>query len=134
MAVRYAKSYIDQLYESKNVFALHGVITVVAKDRELPEQFWLFCKLWEWRCSTRSGIWQYYEGIAVADFKKIATALERFELFKLSEKYRSGMTTWKKPDGCTELDDWIDKHSCELENAAFELIANNRDCLYDDNN
>ena len=42
------------------------------------------------------------------------------------------MTTWKESDGCAELDQWIDEHSREVENTAFELIANNRDCLYGD--
>ena len=39
MVVRYAKSYIDQLYETKDLFALEGVIDVVGRDRQLPEQF-----------------------------------------------------------------------------------------------
>jgi hypothetical protein len=132
MVTRYAKSYIDRLYQAKDVFALHGVACVVGKHRELPEQFSLFLRLWEWCCSTRSGSWQYYEGISARDFETTAQALERFGLRELAERYRSGMSTWKEPRRCGDLDRWIDSHWRELEATAFRLIADDRNCLYDE--
>ena len=132
MVVRYAKSYVDRLYDTKDIFALHGVISVVSRDRALPVQFSLFLRLWDWCCSTRSGIWQYYEGVPTHEFETMAAALERFGLGELAEKYRWGMTTWRDPDGCGELDRWIDSHWDELEATAFSLIEDSRDCLYDE--
>jgi hypothetical protein len=131
MVARYAKSYIDRLYDTKDIFALHNVIGVVGKHRDLPEQFSLFLRLWNWRCSTRSGIWQYYEGVPKAEFESLAGALDRFGLRELAERYRSGMTTWEEPQSCGELDRWLDDHEREIEATVFGLIADHRDCLYE---
>src|SRR5437867_4084106 len=98
MAVRFAKSHVDRLYEVKDILALHGVISVVGRERELPEQFSLFLRLWEWCCSTRSGIWQYYADAGADEIETTARALERFGLSELVVRYRSGMSTWKEPD------------------------------------
>jgi len=133
MIVHYAKSYIDALYESKDIVALHGVIDVVCNNRELPEQFWLFRRLRTWYCSGRSGIWQYYESVPADELEKIARTIEGFGLIEAAEKYRFGMKNWKAKGRCIELDRWIDNHWHELENMVFGLIAKNRDCLYDEN-
>lgn len=132
MVARYTKSYVDQLYEAKDMFALEGVIDVVGRDRQLPEQFWLSKRLFAWCGWSRSGIWQYYEAIPQEDFEAIASALERLGFPELAKRYRSGMAGHKEPDGCDELDRWIDKHQAELESTAFQLIANDRHYLYDE--
>lgn len=132
MVARYAKTYIDQLYETKDIFTLHGVVSVVARHRDLPEQFSLFLRLWEWCCSTRSGIWQYYETVPAAESESMAGALQRFALPELATRYRSGMTTWREPESCRELNRWIDDHWSELEDTAFRLIADHQGYLYDE--
>ncbi len=132
MIVRYAKDYLDRLYDTKNVFALYSVISVVSRQRSLPEQFWLFLRLWDWCCSTRSGIWQYYEAVPAAEFEFMVGALERFGLRELAERYQAGMTAWRRPEGCGELDLWIDGHWDELEATAFRLILDSRGSLYDE--
>jgi len=130
MVPRYAKSYIDRLYEEKDIFELDYLISFVAGKRELPEQFSLFLRLWDWCCSTRYGTWQYYEHIAADDFEATARALERFGLRELADRYRWGMSTWNEPERGGEFDDWIESHWSELETMAFRLIADSRDCLY----
>ena len=132
MVVRYAKSYVDQLYDAKDMSALEGVIDVVSRDRQLPEQFWLSKRLFAWCGWSRSGIWQYYEAISRDDFEAVASALERFGFPELAARYRYGMESWKQPDGCNELDRWIDTHQAELESTAFQLIANDRQYFYDE--
>src|SRR5436853_677958 len=118
MAVRYAQSYIDRLYEMRDIFTLHWVISVVSRDHELPQQFWLFIQLWNWACATRSGVWQYYESISAEEFQRIAQALDRFGLPELAERYRGGMKSWKDPERCLDLDRWIEHHWNKLETAA----------------
>ncbi len=134
MVAQYAKSYIDQLYEAKDIFALHGVISVIGKQRQLPEQFPVFIGLWDWVCSTRSGIYQYYECMEhrdISEFESLADGLVRFGLAEIAARYRSGVATWRD-DLCEPLDRWIDEHMRELEAAAFGLIAESRVCLYAD--
>jgi hypothetical protein len=132
MMVRYAKSYIDQLYDAKDMFALEGVIDVINRDRQLPEQFWLSKRLFAWLGWSGSGIWQYYEAISREDFEAIASALELFGLGELAERYRSGMETWNELECCDELDRWMVAHMAEIESASFQLIASDRHYLYDE--
>ena len=135
MLARYAKSYIDQLYEARDITMLHGVVSVVGKQRQLPEEFSIFLRLWDWCCSTRSGIWQYYECLAAGDaseFKSLAEGLDRFGLSDVAARFRPGMTTWQEPNRCDELDAWIDSHWKELEAKTFQLISANREFLYGD--
>jgi hypothetical protein len=133
VVARFAKSYVDRLYEAKDIFALWEVISVVGKHRQLPEEFSLFLRLWNWCCMNRCGVWQYYEGVSKEEFDSMAGALERFGLQELARRYRTGMTTWKEPECCNDLDDWIEDQWKELEAAAFGLIASHRDCLYAEN-
>lgn len=132
MLVRYARTYVDQLYEAKDMFALERVIDVVGRDRQLPEQFWLSRCLFAWCGWSVSGIWQYCEAVPREDFQAVASALERFGLREIALRYRSGMALWMLPNGCDELDDWIDAHRNEIEGVAFQLIANDRHCLCDE--
>jgi hypothetical protein len=132
MIAQYAKSYIDQLYEAKDTIALCGVISVVCKQRQLPEQFSIFVGLLDWVYSTRSGIYQYYECMEerdISEFESLADGLARFGLGEIAARYRSGMATWRD-DLCKPLDCWVEEHEGELEAAAFELIAKHRVCLY----
>jgi len=133
MGVRCARSYIDRLYEAKDLSALESVIDAAGRERQLPEQFWLFQRLIAWCGWSRSGIWQYYEAISREDFEAVASTLERFGLRELAVRYRSGMESWKQPDCCGELDRWMDAHQAELENTAFQLIADGRHYLCDEN-
>jgi hypothetical protein len=134
MLARYAKSYIDQLYEAKDAFELRGIVGVVQMGRRLPEQFSVFAGLIDWLSSSRSGIYQYYECMEHRDrseFDSLADGLSRFGFPEIAERYRSGMATWRE-GGCDELDRWIDEHRDEIETTAFQLIAENRACLYGD--
>jgi hypothetical protein len=130
--IRYAKSFVDELYDRRDIFALDSVIEVIERNRKLPEQFWLFRRLLAWGSWSRSGIWQYYEAISQEDFAAVASALERFRLVEFADRYRSGMATWKPPNYCDDLDRWIDLHWSELENTVFQLIHNDRGFLYGD--
>src|SRR5271166_437754 len=130
MAVRFANSYVDRLFAEKDLFALHHLISVVGRDRSLPEEFWLFCRVYEWAPS-RSGVWQYYECLPDAEFGRISQALDRFGLVEIAEKYRVGKTTWNGPDQAAELDEWLGMHAQQIYAAVFDLIAPRKDCLKD---
>ena len=134
MVARYSKSYIDQLYEAKNVCMLRNVVGVIQSQHSLPEQFSVFAGLWDWVCSARSGIYQYYECMEhrdISEFESLASGLAKFGFSEIADRYRSGMATWRE-DECDELDHWIGDHMSDLENAAFHLIAESRVCLYAD--
>src|SRR6266436_3257576 len=91
MSVRFANSYIDRLFAEKDLDGLHHLISAVGRDRPLPQQFWLFCRVLEW-APARSGVWQYYDGLSEEKFERMSQALERFGLGDLAEKYRLGKT------------------------------------------
>jgi hypothetical protein len=94
MVAQYAKSFIDRLYDAKDVCMLRDVIGVVQSQRQLPEQFSVFTGLWDWVCSARSGIYQYYECMEhrdISEFESLAAGLAKFGFSEISDRYRSGM-------------------------------------------
>src|SRR5687768_10153515 len=62
MSALISKPYIERLFAEKNLAEIYWAISVVGKDRELPEEFWLFSRIYEWG-PARSGVWQYYDGL-----------------------------------------------------------------------
>jgi hypothetical protein len=132
MPVRFASSYVDRLFAERNMVGLHHLISVIEPDRALPDEFWLFCRLLEWVGSTRSGVWQYYEGLSEQTYDRMSHALDRFGLDQIAERYRFGRTAWSGPDQAASLDEWIDEHEAEIESAALDLISRQKACLNDE--
>ncbi|MCC9644343.1 hypothetical protein LOC71_18860 [Rhodopirellula sp. JC740] len=130
MAVQYAKSYIDRAFDSNDVFTLYDVIRVLDAERELDEPLRLFLRLWEWAWSTRSGMWQYYENVVLADFDEIAKMMDRCELTEIATRYRAGMDCWEEPRYCDDLDVWIETYESMLEEISMQLIKPHREQLY----
>jgi hypothetical protein len=130
--VQFAKSYVDRLFAEKDMMLLHHSISVIERDRQFPEEFWLFCRVLEWIGYTRSGIWQYYEGVEEGTFQRISEDLDRFGLVHIAEKYRFGRTVWNEPAQIGTLDDWIEEHEHEINDAILNLILPKKECLYPD--
>lgn len=130
MSALIAKPYIDRLFAEKNLGEIYWAISVVGKDRELPEEFWLFSRIYEW-APARSGVWQYYEGLPDEQFKRVSGDLDRFGLAEIAEQYRRGHRTWDGPTQAAELDRWLDSHADEVHDAVFRLIAAKRKHLTD---
>src|SRR5262245_54663900 len=131
MPMRFANSYVDRLFAERDFEAIHHLISVVSRDRSLPEEFWLFCRVFEWAPS-RSGVWQYYEGLPDAEFERISQALDRFGLTEIAERFRGGKRTWDGPNQAADLDDSLEAHASEIHSAVFDLIAPRKDCLRDE--
>jgi len=129
MRPRFAESYVENLFAQKDLVGLHHLISVVEKDRELPKQCWLFCRLLEWEGSTRSGVWQYYEGIPRDKYEKIAQALDEAGLRGLVEKYRDGMNVWNTDERANGLDRWIDANHEFIGAELMRLLDDCRETL-----
>ncbi len=129
MAVKFASTYVERLFTDRDMPRLNHLISVVSAERQLPQEFWLFSRLMEWIGSTRSGVWQYYEGLPAAAFTNMSHALEQFGLSEIAEQYRLGQSSWDEPHRCASLDKWLDAHEQQIESAAFELIAAQKDAL-----
>lgn len=129
MAVRFANSYVERLFAERDMLGLYHLIGVVGAERQLPEEFWLFSRLLEWVGSTRSGVWQYYEGLPPAIFTRMTRALEQFGLSEIADQYRFGHSSWTGPDQAASLDKWLDAHEKQIESVTFELIAARKDDL-----
>ena len=129
MTVRFSSTYIGRLFAERDLSGLYHLISVTGQERSLPEQLWLFCRLREWAGSTRSGIWQYYEGLSDEKFERINRALRLSELAEIAEKYRSGKATRDDPELAARLDKWIDAHEQQIDDAAFELASSQKEWL-----
>jgi hypothetical protein len=70
MSVRFAKAYIDRLFDQKDFSGIHHAISVIEGTQTLPNEFWLFCRIYEW-APARSGVWQYYDGLKKEEFERV---------------------------------------------------------------
>ncbi len=130
MTVNYSKAYIDRVFESRDVFTLYDIVRTLDAERDLADPFKLLVRIWEWCCSTRSGVWQYYENIPMAEFQKTADMMDRFNLGEIAVKYRAGMECWQEPEYCGDLDTWIDDNWDTIETSAIGLVALDRQSIY----
>jgi hypothetical protein len=128
MTVRFADSYVDKLFSERDFDAIYHLIGVREMQRPLPEEFWLFCRIFEW-APARSGVWQYYEHLTDEAFTRMSQALERFELIDIAAKYQIGKKTWNGADRAAPLDKWLESHGQQIHDAAFSLIVDRKDCL-----
>jgi hypothetical protein len=122
MSAPLAKTYVEQLFAEKNLGDIYWAISIVERDRKLPEEFWLFSRVYE-LAPARSGVWQYYEGLSDEQFKRVSDDLDRFGLDEIAKQYRLGRRTWDGPTQAAEVDRWLDAHADEIHDAAFRLIA-----------
>ncbi|HWB59656.1 MAG TPA: hypothetical protein VG733_09190 [Chthoniobacteraceae bacterium] len=129
MTVKFADSYIDRLFAEKDIPLLHQMVSAVSKERPLPDEFWLFRRLVEWSGSSKSGVWQFYEGIDEPEYEQIAHALPWFDLHEIAEQFRGGKNSSLAPDRGATLGQWIDAHEQEIHAAAFNLILPYKDLL-----
>jgi hypothetical protein len=81
---------------------------------------------------TRSGIWQYYEGISPDYVEETASMLERHHLGEIASRYRAGLNNWKEPEHCGDLDDWIEENWGVMKKAALDLVKGSLESLYPD--
>ena len=130
MAAHYASSYVDRLFSERDLFAIYNLILVREMQRPLTEEFWLFCRIYEW-APARSGVWQYYECLPDEAFTRMNQALERFGLIEIAEKYQLGRNTWDGSNRAADLDKWLDSHAQQIHDAAFSLIEARKDFLKD---
>jgi len=111
--LRYASAYIDRVFAERDEIALYQIVGAISAERQLSEEFWLFCRLQEWTGSTRSGVWQYYEGLPEETFRRVSAGLEQRGLNKIADQYRFGKSFWDTPDQAAGLDRWLDDHGQE---------------------
>ena len=129
MSVRFSDAYVDRLFEQRDLPGLHHLISVPGRDRDLPCELWLFCRMLEWMGSTRSGVWQYYEGVSQETFQKISGSLDKYGFAELAEKYRHGKEAWDGSERAASLDKWIDTHEVQIEEWLLDLAIRARDSL-----
>jgi hypothetical protein len=125
----YAASYIDRLFADEDLDSIYLVISAVEQTRLLPEEFWLYRRIYEW-APVRSGVGQYYEGLSEANFNRISSGLDRFGLREIATFFRSGRDTWRDSKKIAQLDAWLAANSRAIHAAVFKLIRPHKDLLF----
>lgn len=133
MPVRFASSYVDRLFAERNLVGLHHLVSVLERDRVLPDGCWLYCRIIEWVGSIRSGVWQYYERVPRETFERVSRAFDKFGYRDIAEHYCSGMAIWDGPDKAASLDKWIEINERKIQDAALEMIKPLQEILRSDN-
>ncbi len=121
MEAKFSSSYIERLFRERDFDSLHQVISVVEAERPLPEEFWLFCRLFEWAPS-RSGVWQYYEGTPAETVNRVLASLNQFQLTAIAAKYAAGANSGSATQSLDTLDDWLEANAAVVHSAAFQFI------------
>jgi hypothetical protein len=124
----YANSYIDQLFATRDLDTLYQVIEATSERQPLPEEFWLFCRLYEWDWA-RSEVWRYFEVLPKPTFDRMIQAMDQFNLGWIAEQYRLGQRTWNTREKAQSIDTWLERHAPEIHAAIFDLIAKQKDSL-----
>ena len=47
MTVRFADSYVDRLFAERDLLGIYHLVSIVAEQRPLAEEFWPFSRLLE---------------------------------------------------------------------------------------
>jgi hypothetical protein len=128
VTARYSARYIDKIFAEKDLPIIYQTIEVISQTRQLPEEFWLFCRIYEWAPS-RSGVWQYYESLQDPTFEGVSAALERYGLHAVAQRYRSGKDAWQDEDKMRALDSWLDANAAGIHASVFALIQSQTDLL-----
>ena|SRR5215207_4342207 len=123
MGVRFTKGYVDEVFAARDYWRLHHLISLVNKEPDLPEELWLFNRIFEWSCSD----WQYYEHIRVEEFQRILTDLEQFGLGAIGKKFREGKLVWDDPELLPAFEAWLQAHAKEIAASVFALAERRRD-------
>jgi hypothetical protein len=121
VVVRYSATYIDKIFAEEDLMPVYETIEVVSRGRSLPEEFWLFCRIYEWAPS-RSGVWQYYENLPDQKFERVSAALARCGLHDVAQRYRSGKDAWQDEEKMQALDTWLDVNAAGLHALLLGLI------------
>ena len=129
MRVRFASSYVDQLFADRDLSGLHHLVSIKERDQKLPDECWLFCRILEWIGSSRSGVWQYYESVPNETFERVSRAFDKLGYSDIAERYRSGMISWDGPDRARSLDQWMFAHEDAVRDAAFDMIKLHQEIL-----
>ncbi len=129
MNVRISSSYVDRLIAEQDLLGLYQVVGIRSEEGELPPECWLSTRLLEWEGATRSGIWQYYEGLAADTFQRVSLALDQAGFTDIAEQYRYGQQTWDVPEQVASVDRWIDDHQPRIKAAVLSLLAGSRSFL-----
>ena len=128
MRAAFSPAYVDRLFEERDFDGLHQLISVVEQERSLPEEFWLFCRVFEWAPS-RSGAWQYYEATPEATFNRVLTCLERFQMSEVAAQYAVGRNCRGPSESLAVLDRWLDDNAAKVHTTLFQLIDKHRGVL-----
>jgi hypothetical protein len=128
VTARYSATYIDKIFAEEDLPFIYQTIEAVSQTRQLPEEFWLFCRIYEWAPS-RSGVWQYYESLPDPTFERVGAALERYGLPAVAERYRAGKDAWQDEDAMRALDSWLDANADDIHASLLALIHAQADLL-----
>jgi hypothetical protein len=119
MSVNYAPSYIDEVFERRDDYALDTIITVRAKAAPLPDECALFTRMNAWFGSD----WQYYEATKEEDFIELCRLLKKFGMQDMLTMYIEGRKSR------ADNSEWFWQHRSAVFERLFEIAKRSEDFL-----
>ncbi|PXA03069.1 hypothetical protein DDZ13_14225 [Coraliomargarita sinensis] len=85
-------------------------------------------RLLEWCSSTRSGVWQWHEGISEKESEKIRRLLAEYASQELEQWYQFGEKQLQNEKEIEKLDQWLDSNEGLFHDRIWSVV--NPDLLY----
>lgn len=128
MGARFAKEYVTEVFAARDFDRVYYLISLVDHEANLPEEFWLFSRVFEW-APPRSGVRQYYEALPQEKFLRIKSGLEQYGFHEIATKYSEGHRTWNSLTSAATLEHWLDENSDDIHAVLLQLIKPKIDYL-----
>jgi len=119
MNIKYADSYLDRVFSEKDSATLHQIVST--KREIVSGRLWLACRFLEWIGSTRSGVWQWHEGIEATESKRIIDLLAIYAPQEILEWYRFGESSWEDEGEINKLDDWLEQNESTIQELIWKI-------------
>ncbi len=129
MSIHYHPSYIDALFERKDILGFDDLILMRGRHRPLPDECRLFQLVGGWLGCSVCGGWQYYESVSEEDYGELCRLLTKFGMTDVLAKCQEGKAAWTGERVTMAVDTWTSEHAAEVEERLLRHLKGASDFL-----
>lgn len=134
--MRYAKSYIDNYFNSINDYHSKSELFSIAyhelKERStIPDWYVELREIMNWQSqSDRSGVWTYYEILDEDSSNIVLNKLKTKKGREILEKYVMGINKYSDEKIMEDIDKWIWENEDKIYQYLNDILISNKDWFY----
>ncbi len=135
--MRYAKSYIDNYFNSINDYHSKSELFLIAygeledKKENTPKWYIELKEIMNWQAmSDRSGVWTYYEVLYTGNSEILIESLKTKNENEILDMYISGIDNYSKEELMDEIDKWIFGNEAKIYKYIEDILIINKNWFY----